>query len=68
MDNIHNVVENKNGCYSVGSLYGRPIERLAFHYDRHEEITRYSYSDEAYSYVLSSNSNACVLLTFKILG
>ena len=36
---------SKNGGYSVGTkvgtLYGRPTERLAFHYDRHEEITRY---------------------------
>ena len=32
---------NKNGRYSMGTLYGRPMERLAFRYDRHEEITRY---------------------------
>ena len=32
---------NKNGRYSVGTWYGRPMERLAFRYDRHEEITRY---------------------------
>ena len=33
--------KNKNGGYSVGTLYGRPMERLAFCYNRHEEITRY---------------------------
>ena len=31
----------KNGSYSLGTLYGRPMEGLAFCYDRHEEITRY---------------------------
>ena len=33
--------KNKNGGYSVGTLYGRPMKRLAFRYDSHEEITRY---------------------------
>ena len=33
--------ENKNGGDSWGTLYGRPMERLAFRYDRHEEIARY---------------------------
>ena len=33
--------KNKNGGYNVGTLHGRPMERLAFRYDRHEEITRY---------------------------
>ena len=33
--------KNKNGGYSVGTLHGRPMERLAFRYDRHEEITKY---------------------------
>ena len=33
--------QNKNGRYSMGTLYGRPMERLAFCYDRHEEITKY---------------------------
>ena len=32
--------KNKNGHYSV-TLYGRPMERLAFRYDKYEEITRY---------------------------
>ena len=32
--------KNKNGHYSV-TLYGRSMERLAFCYDKHEEITRY---------------------------
>ena len=44
------------------NLYGRPIKRLAFCYDRHEEITRYIRMRE---YILSSNGNACNLLTFK---
>ena len=39
------------------------MERLAFRYDRHEEIVRYVYSDVAY--IPSSNDNGCVLLTFK---
>ena len=34
--------ENKNGGDSWGTLHGRPIERLAFYYDRHEEIVIYS--------------------------
>ena len=33
--------KNKSGGYSVGTLYGRPLKRLTFCYDRHEEITRY---------------------------
>ena len=33
--------KNKNGSDSWGTLYGRPMERLAFRYDRHEEIVRY---------------------------
>ena len=33
--------ENKNGRYSWGTLYGRPLESLAFHYGRHKEATRY---------------------------
>ena len=33
--------KNKNGGYSVGILHGRLMERLAFCYDRHEEILRY---------------------------
>ena len=33
--------KNKNGGDSWGTLYGRPMERLAFRYDRHEEIARY---------------------------
>ena len=34
-------LKNKNGGDSWGTLYGRPMERLAFCYDRHEEIARY---------------------------
>ena len=33
--------KNKNGGDSWGTLYGRPMERLAFCYDRHEEIAKY---------------------------
>ena len=33
--------KNKNDGNSWGTLYGRPMERLAFRYDRHEEIARY---------------------------
>ena len=33
--------KNKNGSDSWGTVHGRPIERLMFRYDRHEEITRY---------------------------
>ena len=40
MGNIWSDVKNKNSGNCVGSLYGRPVERL-FCYDRHEEITRY---------------------------
>ena len=46
-------------------LYGRPMERLAFCYDRHEEITRYVWI--RHSYVLSSNGNASVLKFFGCL-
>ena len=50
--------KSKNGGISWGNLHGRPMEGLAFCYDRHEEITRYMYSDEGHA--LSSNGNACV--------
>ena len=33
--------KSKNGGDSWGILYGRPMEALAFCYDRHEGITRY---------------------------
>ena len=38
---FRNDVKNKNGGNSLGTLYGKPMERLAFRYDRHEEIVRY---------------------------
>ena len=41
MDLIRNDVKNKNGGDSWGTLYGRSMERLAFHYDRHEEVANY---------------------------
>ena len=40
--------ENKNGGYSWGTLYGRPMERLAFHYGRHKEATRYALKSYRY--------------------
>ena len=52
----------------MGILYGRPMERLAFHYDRHKEITRCTAIQMRHRYVLSSNGNAYVLRTFKIFG
>ena len=58
--------KNKNDGYSVGTLYGRPMERLAFRYDRHGEITRYIRMRNIH--ILSSNGNACVLLTFQKLS
>ena len=33
--------KNKNGGDSWGTLYGRPMERLGFPYDKHEEIAYY---------------------------
>ena len=43
-----------------------PMEGLAFHYDRHEEITRYIQMGDMHYH--PSNGIACVLLTFKIFG
>ena len=63
MDLIRNDVKNKNGGDSWGTLYGRPMERLAFRYDRHEEIARHI--QMWHIYYVPSNGNACVLLTFK---
>ena len=33
--------KSKNDGNSWETLHGRPMEGLVFHYDRHEEITRY---------------------------
>ena len=41
-------LENKNGGYSWGTLYGRPLERVAFHYGRHKEATRYALKSYRY--------------------
>ena len=41
MDLIRNDIKSKNGSDSWGTLYGRPMERLVFCYDRHEENIRY---------------------------
>ena len=61
MDLIRNDVKNKMAAIIGGTLHGRPMERLAFRYGRHEEIARYI----RMWHILSFNSNACVLLTFK---
>ena len=53
----------KNDGYSWGTLHRRPMEGLAFCYDRHEEITRYIRMRDMH--YLSSNGNVCVLLTSK---
>ena len=42
--------KNKNSGYSWGILHAMPMERLAFHYDRHEEITRYIRMRHLYYY------------------
>ena len=47
MDLICNV-KNKNGGDSWGTLHGRLMERLAFYYDRHEEIARYIWMRHIY--------------------
>ena len=63
MDLIHNDVKNKNGGDSWGTLYGRPMERLAFRYDRHEETANYIRMWHIYYHPMVAN--ACVLLFFK---
>ena len=44
--------ENKNGGYSWGTLYGRPLERLAFHYGRHKEATRFALKSYRYYHTM----------------
>ena len=61
MDLIRNDVENKNGGDSWGTLYGRPMERLAFCYGRHQEIVRYIRMWHVYHHPMGMR----VLLTFK---
>ena len=53
--------KNKNGCDSLGDLYGRPIEGWRFAMIGMKKLQ--DISDEGYA--LSSNGNAHVLLTFK---
>ena len=55
--------KNKNGGDSWGTLHGRPMERMAFRYDRHmhEEIVRYIRMWHVYYHPMVM----CVLLTFK---
>ena len=55
--------KNKNGGYSMGTLYGRPMERLAFRYDRHEEITRYIRMRNTYYHPMVMHV-FCLPLTF----
>ena len=62
---------NKNGRYSMGTLYGRPMERLEFRYDRHEEITKYirmrnMYYDPTVLRVLLTFKNFQLVLLFQI--
>ena len=45
--------ENKNGGDSWGTLYGRPVERLAFHYGRHKEATRYALKSYRYYHTMA---------------
>ena len=47
--------KSKNGGNSWGTLYGRPMDGLAFCNDRHKEITIYIWMG------ISFNGNACVL-------
>ena len=61
MDLICNDVKNKNGRDSWGTLYGSPMERLAFRYDGHEEIARYIRMWHVYYHPMVMR----VLLTFK---
>ena len=56
--------KNKNGRCSVGTLHGRPMERLAFHYDRHEEITRYIWMRHMYYHPMVM----CMFWSLKIFG
>ena len=51
---ICNTSKSKSGGYSWGILHGRPMEGLAFRYDRRNYKI---YSDEGYA--LSFNGNAC---------
>ena len=54
--------KNKNGGDSWGTLYGRPMERLVFRYDRHEEVANYIRIWHIYYHPMVMR----VLLTFKI--
>ena len=56
--------KNKNGGDSWGTLYGRPMERLAFRYDRHEEIAYYIWIWHVY-YHLMVMRVFCLLLKFS---
>ena len=65
MDNICIGIKSKNDSYS----WGLCMEWMwsGWHFaiaNRHEEITRYFWMRHTL-YVLSSNGNACILLTFK---
>ena len=55
--------KNKNGGDSWGTLYERPMERLAFHYDRHQEIANYIRIWHVY-YHLMVMRVFCLLLKF----
>ena len=51
---------SKNGSNSWGTLYGRPMERLAFRYDRHEEIVRYIRMWHVYYHPGCKNTCICI--------
>ena len=58
--------KNINGGRSVGTLHGRPMERLVFHYDRHEEITRYVRMRLMHYHVLLTFKNFRLVLLFQM--
>ena len=57
--------KNKNGGDGWGTLYGRPMERLAFHYDKHEKIANYIRIWHVYCHLMVMRV-FCLLL--KIFG
>ena len=61
---ICNTSKSKSDGYSWGILHGRPMEGLAFRYDRHEEITRYIQMRDMHYHSMVMR----VLPTFKMFG
>ena len=56
--------KNKYGGCSVGTLHGSPMERLAFRYDRHEEIIRYIEMRHIYNHPMVMHVFCLPLFTF----